>query len=291
MEERIEKYITDQMSNAEKKAFETDLKRDASLRNELKAYKDGIQAARLKGRSQLKKRLQKLESTRSSTPKRWSTFPFFFLLLAGAGLAAFMYWYNLDKEKITPLEEPVEQKEQQDLKPEEEKTIDIARDQKTKEQLKKETPPKKTKPIRPSNKALFAQHFKVYEHPSLQPGTRGSGELSVREQIEKAYWEKNYNEVLELWNKLSDFNQKNGNLIFLKANALMATGSVAEAGDDFEQLLNLKGHRFKQAAEWYFALAKIYLNETSEAKEILHKITQNSSHKYKAKAEKLLESK
>ena len=92
----------------------------------------------------------------------------------------------------------------------------------------------------------------------MRPNVRGQGDLTTREQFEKAYWEKDFKQVLILWNGLTETQKSNGNLYFLKAVALMEQGSINEAEKGFSELINLKKHRFVQQSEWYLALAKLF---------------------------------
>jgi hypothetical protein len=194
-----------------------------------------------------------------------------------------LYWFSTnEKEKPTKatenpaieLEEKgeIEETKKEEI-PEETKVAPPVEDPPTIE--KKKLPPRSNKkkrdyaestPNNSKNKKLFAQHFEPYYHASLRPNVRGQGELSTREQFELAYWEKDFDKVLELWKALSETQQNTGNLLFLKAVAEMAKGSVEESKADFGNLANIKKHRFIQQSEWYFALATLYSGDQAKAK-------------------------
>ena len=295
MEKRIEQYLTNQLEGSEKKAFEKEMAGNPSLSKKVKEHRFTLKAIRLEGRSKLKNRLSQLDvenadinsgEKKTFLPKKdWILFLAFLLIV-------FFSWFIFKNNTPTKTEPPVEIIEEREVP--EKNGHDIKEKTKpvppigTTPPLKQNKPTNKPSnidrpiaqknPVAPDNKKLFAQHFEPYHHPSMRPTIRGQGELTTREQFEKAYWEKDFKQVLKLWDDLNGVQKSNGNLFFLKAVALMKQGSINEAEKDFSELIILKRHRFVQQSEWYLALARLFNDDKTEAKKMLNKIIENTGH-------------
>ncbi len=297
MEKRIEKYLAGKMTDTEKSAFEHELSVDSDLKQQVAENKLALAAIRLEGRSKMKSRFSRLDQEPSTSieSKKKTFFPRrAFYIIVGLLMLSFALWLLTQKDESPIIPKP-------EITPEPKKEIIIAEEstnkveEKITEPVPNALPKTKPQPKSPSqsrtikNERLFAANFEPYHHASLNPGIRGNEEdLTVREQLEMAYWEKDYNQVLSLWSDLSEKNQKNGNLLFLKANALMAKDSVVEAERDFEELISMKRHRFRAEAEWYAALATLHAGNISGTKTRLSGIIENPNHKFNNHAVKLL---
>lgn len=309
MEKRIERYLAGEMEAAEKSAFEREIAEDSILQKEVASYKNTIKAIRLEGRTKLKNRFANLDEGQPNTdddkekagPSRRK--PTLFITLF---LIAMIFWFTQRNKETAPGINPNEELNTEtaiDVKPEKEETLPektitpasnettpVPEENKpTNQPTKTKRPIAKTEPSIQNNQALFAQNFGAYHHPSMRPNVRGQGDLSPREQFELAYWEKDFPKVLTLWNSLSDTQKNNGNLLFLKAVALMTQDEIGDAKQDFEQLINLKRHRFVEPSEWYLALAILYQEDTTKAKTSLTSIAENTSHQFNQSAIDLLQ--
>jgi hypothetical protein len=302
MEKQIERYLTGKMSDEEAQDFERELANDAVLRKKVEVNRTALKAIRLEGRKRLKNRFSNLDNgniEHQSAKKKEGISPPYLILLGILLISSlFLLFKPNDKSESTQTLPTIESVTIDTIETSNNKSTEIP--EKTeippthkeviKSPPKKERPIAKTAPKTSGNRVLFAQNFEPYHHPSMRPNVRGQGDLSPREQFESAYWEKDFTQVLVLWDSLSTTQQNNGNLLFLKAVSLMEQGSIKKANEDFEQLITQKRHRFKQHSEWYLALAAIHENDTTKAKNSLTQITKNSNHQFYQSALDLLNS-
>ena len=63
--------------------------------------------------------------------------------------------------------------------------------------------------------------------------------------------------------------KKNDNTLFLKANALLATGKFVDAFSLLNQLNKRNQSRYREEVIWDLALCKIYFNQIDEARKLL----------------------
>lgn len=303
MEKKINQYITGELSKIEKAAFEKEMGSDPALQKKVAEHRFALKAIRLEGRARLKNRLSQLDTGNAhfnSIEKKTFLQKNKWILFSALILTVFFSWFIL-KNNTPTIDSPPIEKIEEKLAPDSPQETPSKKEDDVNEKTKpsppvetnhpakqikptaepaiKNRPIATTKPASPDGKALFAQHFEPYHHPSMRPNVRGQNdELSVREKFEKAYWEKDFNQVLQLWSELNDTQKNNGNLFFLKAVALMEQGKIKEAEKDFAALINLKRHRFKQQSEWYLALSKLFNDEKTEAKKILNSVIKNKEH-------------
>ncbi len=304
MDKRVERYLTDNMNDAEKAIFEEELMGNSDLEKEVEESRIAITLIRKEGRTRLKQRLVNLDKgdTTITSPNRLMnnhTVPWLLGLLGFAFIGcALFFWYNSEEVKNNSLVKPAIEAEREQVEniPAVKDSVVIQKESPIKEETPKtssskinnrKTPQKTIKKQQPIAKEevevervnrIFAQSFEPYRHPSLRPNVRGAGDASSREKFELAYWEKDYSQVLNLWESLSETQKNNGNLLFLKAVSTMEKGRVKEAEQDFQQLLNLKRHRFVQQSEWYLALVALHENDIPKTKKLLLKIIENTRH-------------
>jgi len=136
---------------------------------------------------------------------------------------------------------------------------------------------------------LFAENFKPYKDESLEPSLRGDSEPLPSEKFQQLYWDGNYREALALFGALPTTAKTNDNLLFLKAECLMALGRVGEALPIYEAILKRDKSRYMEVAAWHRALANLKLGQTSKAKTQLQEIVRSGS-KWRAEAAALLKS-
>lgn len=125
-----------------------------------------------------------------------------------------------------------------------------------------------------NSSSFYADHFTAYEMST----TRG-GENS--DQLEKAYREKNWQEVITQFNGLG---KKDNKALFLTGQANLELKSYSSAIPLFNQVLanNASGadQYFHDESEYYLALSYIGNNESVKALPILEKIKSDKNHLY-----------
>jgi len=136
---------------------------------------------------------------------------------------------------------------------------------------------------------LFAENFKPYKDESLEPSLRGDSEPLPSDKFQQLYWDGKYREALALFGALPATAKTNDNLLFLKAESLMALGRVGEALLIFEAILKRDKSRYMEVAAWHRALANLKLGQTSKAKTQLEEIVRSGS-KWRVEAVAVLKS-
>lgn len=138
------------------------------------------------------------------------------------------------------------------------------------------------------NNRLFAANFKPYKDESLEPLIRGAATPSPSERFQQLYWEDKHREALAAFLTMSETDKKNDNLLFLKANCLLATGQADEAAALLEQIIRNDRTRFMAEARWYLALSYLRSGRNEQAKNMLLDIEADTGSPRQGDAEKLL---
>lgn len=136
---------------------------------------------------------------------------------------------------------------------------------------------------------LFAENFKPYKDESLEPTLRGDAEPIPSEKFQQLYWDGKYREALTQFEAMPSTAQTNDNLLFLKAECLMASGRVGAAVAIYEAILKRDKTRYMEVAAWHLALANLKLGETAKAKTQLQEMVRGES-KWRREAAALLKS-
>lgn len=306
----IERYLLGEMTSKESLDFEQKISKDQALAAEVEDMKKTIIDIRHEGRKSLKAHLQALDK-KAPEPKASGMGKRIWLLALVAALSALIYFMSGSQENDAENKTPSELEQVGDTANEEEEdselnTIEAPSGELPKENIKAATEPKERKArhqktnnnkeqpvnsVQESNPAsnymaMYEGSFQIYRHPSLQPGTRGNDQASNRQLFEQAYWDKQYDEVLKLWTKLSPAQKENGNLIFLKAMANMAKQMVSSAQFDLLKLKEIDRYRFKAETDWYLILTYLRQGDVQKVKSMAAKIP--SEHKYKSKIKELI---
>jgi predicted negative regulator of RcsB-dependent stress response len=129
-----------------------------------------------------------------------------------------------------------------------------------------------------SSDRLFTENYTSYDLITTR-----DGEDINETKIEKAYRNKDYNQVIKL-NGNSILTQKD---IFLTGMAYLETGDAARAASSFQvALIDMKEDEnsvLKDAAEYYLALAYLKNRDYDQAIDMMNAIHNNPSHLYKDK--------
>lgn len=273
----IERYLRHQLSEAEEQVFEARMAADEMFRQEVQLHGRAMAALNFQGLNDLKKKLQQREETHALQKQKRQRRFWGLLLLLTLGLALVLIFWCWAKIGTPPESEPVIQKtptDQPKTKPQKSLPPNTLPE-------KQSTTAPKTPPIaqrKVNNDALFAVAFQPYRDASLNPNVRDEQNPSPFEQFLQQYWEKQYLPALQAFEKLAAELQSNDDVLFLKANALLATGQTAAATALFEGIISRKTARFVQQADWYLALCFVKNGDLLRAKKALQAIAAQLDH-------------
>src|SRR5215204_7499962 len=125
---------------------------------------------------------------------------------------------------------------------------------------------------------LFAENYTAYERRTTRVENDSTGS-----QLEKAYREKNYAEVINI-NKNSVLSVKD---IFLTGMSYLETNDLPKAISSYQVVIaDVKDDKtsvLKDAAEYYLALAYLKNNDYDQSIELMNTIHDNPSHLYTKK--------
>ena len=152
-----------------------------------------------------------------------------------------------------------------------------------------------TKPIKEKadnkNKAneIFADNFDPYMDESMDVAMRASDEgLSMLEKFQSHYSFAEFPEVIVAYKQLSDAQQKNDNIRFMYANALMATGKTKEAIPVLSEIMTNGKSNYTTETKFYLALAHVKNENYSQAKKLLNEYVTSSNSLLKERARQIV---
>ncbi len=277
-QELIEQYYNNALSKAELVEFHRRLTSDAAFHEAVQLHEDALAAIRLEGTATLRARLaakgRELDTGTHKPGSRWS---WWVVGTVAALLGAWAVWEWMPSEN-SPASEPVIE------------TRDIAAPQATDTLPTVPPPQEQTEPAQktPSHQRIFAAWFQPYKDPSLEPARRGDAERSPSERFQQLYWDGDYRAALAAFDSLGTSAKNNDNLLFLKANCLLATGQAAAAGALLENMLQHDPSRFSAHFGWYLALSRLHAGRAKEAETLLRRIVADPGSPRRADAERLL---
>ncbi len=255
--EYIDRYLSGEMNTQEKLDFEKRMCEDPAFRNEVAQYQDSIRALKVYSTNELKQRLKQRQASRNAASTSYKKWLRLFMAVAAV---VFLYWFNYRSSvktvspdsqilmdtvlKSTPLLEIDSNSIHQD-------TIQA----KTEKQISRED--------------LFAMNFKPYSDDLLEEMARGEGDKTPFEQFQYEYVSKNYTESIKLFETLDASLQSNDNVVFIKVNALMATGDIRTSAQLLERIIKNKKTRHLKESLWLYALCLIKEGKIEAAKSLL----------------------
>lgn len=136
---------------------------------------------------------------------------------------------------------------------------------------------------------LFAAFFVPCKDPSLEPSQRGNAEMPPVERFLDHYWKLRYPEALALFETLETNDQTNDNLLFVKANCLLAEARAAEAAPLLENILRNDRSRFMTETRWYLALAYLKTGRKKQALKLLRELASDTASPFRPDATRLLQ--
>ena len=271
----IDRYFRNALTGEERATVEFRLAHELEFREAVELHGDALEAIRMEGSAMLRKRLTEkgraMDAEAKKKPGLWRWFGLLALLLAVA------VWWRMATD--IPAEQPVNQPSPT---PPGTATPPPAALPTVPEK------PEKQAPAKPGNQAVFAAWFQPYKDESLEPSRRGNNEPSPVEQFQQLYWDGNYPGALAAFDALGTTMQNNDNLLFLKANCLLAGNRAEEAVVLLETILHNDRSRFMAQAKWYLALGRLQTGRRKQAEVLLRQIAADPDSPRRADAQRVL---
>lgn len=283
MSHDIEAYLDDALDPEARAAFEAELARDAALRDAVTAARrvrdDLSWLAVEKGIRAGEQAFWEKQNNRAPRNHRlWWILGLTLLVVAG------VIGWQWGNRQDTPAPE------QQQLQPGNRNVLPTTSDS--------AAPPAPVIPDVPDSRKqagngaarnrLFADNFKPYKDASLEPSRRGAAEPLPAERFQQLYWDDRHREALVAFGAMTTADQNNDNLLFLKANCLLATGKTDDAAALLEQILRNDRTRFMAEARWYLALSYLKSGRAEQAKNLLRSIENDDASPRQTDAKRLL---
>lgn len=285
MNHDIEAYLDGALDPEARAEFETQLTRDAALRDAVAAarrVRDDLSWLAVEKGIQSGEQAFWEKQTARRRRSRW------FWLLPGIMflLTAGIIWWEWGKkpERVAPEHQQMQPGQQNAIPPPPDPAApstpdapDVSGD------------PKKQADNAATRNRLFAENFKPCKDDSLEPSRRGNTEPTPSERFQQLYWDDKHREALLAFESLNAADKNNDNLLFLKANSLLATGEANEAATLLEQIIRNDRTRFMAEARWYLALSYMKSGKTEQAKNRLQAIETDPESPRQRDAKRLLE--
>lgn len=283
--EQIEKYLGNALSDVERAAFEQALENNPALRRELERHRLAMRAIRLKGREQLRQRWAVPPGAPAMPAARSS----FGRIIRAGGLAfatvmvvvlALWWWRGgqpaIDRPALVPADtvhaKPAEPALLPVSPPDSVRTVPIARDAPA------------------DTEKLFAAYFRPYRDESMNPTVRDNpaGGQSAFNKFQQLYWERRYDKALSAFEALDPVLRQNDNLLFMKANLLLAAGQTDQAAALLKAILRNNRSGYVGEARWYEMLCYLKKGDWPAVKIRLERILAIPDDPHRKEAARLL---
>lgn len=291
MEERneniIERFFRNELTAAERVAFEGRLLSDTSFQEEVELHRKARQAIRLQEKSNLLKKLSERGKQLDAQKPSYNTLWWW---LGGSAILLLLFfcwvkWNNPSSSNNQNLNTITKQDSTQLLIPVDtvpsNKPIDTLSTQKQ----QKERP---IASIQEKQDRLFAQYFKPYQDETLEPSVRGEGAVSPSDKFQQLYLDGKYVEAVAQFENLSSLAKNNDNNLFVKAECLLAIGDASAAAAVYEAILQNDRSRFMDATSLHLALAYLKLGALEKAKKQLGYISRELDPPWQQDADAIL---
>lgn len=133
------------------------------------------------------------------------------------------------------------------------------------------------------NQAAFAQYYEAYPNV-VAPLTKGEEAGSDRDRAFQLYELGEYQQALSVFESLRQEEEK----IFYQGLTYLALGRPQQAAPLLSLTSNNKTSSYRQAAQWYFALAALKMEKLEACRHKLKQIVQEEAHPYADLAAALL---
>ena len=286
--DQIERYFRNELTSAERKAFEQRRAKDEAFRQETELHGKARQAIRLKEKAEVLSRLsargRQLDEQRKPTGRYRPWW-------LGGGLAlllAAFFWLQWKGEPSTKTQSPPvvspQEGTQQAVPPNTEQAPQPAETQPVQKQERQ--PPVAS--AKEKQELLFAQYFQPYKDETLEPSVRGDEEPSASDTFQQLYWDGKYQEALAQFENLPPAAKNNDNWLFIQAECLLVTGKAAAAAQLLEAILANDRTRFMPEASWHLALAWLKSGSLKKAKRQLAAVAGDAGSPWQANAAAVL---
>jgi len=274
----IERYYLNDLSEAELAVFNRRMTEDEAFWEAAHLHADALEAIRLEGITLLRKRLaakgRELDAGKEKPSRRWLWWVIGSVVVL---LGAWATWWWMQPAN-PPAPVPVIENRDIAIPPATDTVPAVSPSGKQSEPAQKI----------PAHQRVFAAWFQPYKDPSLEPVRRGERDLSPSEHFQQLYWEGDYRAALTAFDSLGASAKNNDNLLFLKANCLLATGKAAAAEELLADILQNARSRFNPQVGWYLALSRLQTGRIKEAETLLRRIVADPGSPRRADAERLL---
>lgn len=271
----IDQYFRNALTAEERAAVEYRLAHEPEFREAVELHGEALEAIRTAGSAMLRKRLTEkgrlMDAEAKRKPALWRWLGLLALLLAVA------VWWRMAIE--IPAKQPGIQPNPMPpaISVPPPAALPTVQDK-----------PQKQTPAKPGNQAVFAAWFQPYKDESLEPSRRGNTEPSPAERFQQLYWDGNYRGALAAFDAPGTAMQNNDNLLFLKANCLLADNRAEEAVELLETILRNDRSRFTAQAKWYLALGRLQTGRRKAAETLLSQIANDPDSPRRADAQRVL---
>ncbi|MFM9948635.1 MAG: tetratricopeptide repeat protein [Saprospiraceae bacterium] len=279
--ELIERHFRNLLNGEEEADFQRRLATDVGFREAVQLHGDALAAIRMEGEAMLRARLTAKGRELDAQPNRRKNRWWLWALPAMLVCAGAIWWAapalteepDIQQTPVPPTSP----------NPPVETTPSVV-------------PPVKNEPQAPPQQQtreepkIFASWFHPYKDDTLEPSVRGDAEPSPSEVFQQRYWVGDYRAALDAFDAMGATAQNNDNLLFLKANCLLATGSAGEAVPLLENIIRNDRSRFTAQAPWYLALSRLESGQEQQARALFQSIAADPNSPRQADAIRLLES-
>ncbi|AEE53810.1 CDC27 family protein [Haliscomenobacter hydrossis] len=273
----IERYHQNALSSEEDREFQRRIHSDADFAKEVQWHGLALEAIRLEGEKELRKRLAiKGKELDAKAPDRSTIIPWQWGLLLIVISVLGLWFISPTKTTDEPTSPVAPTKKSLPAPPPSPKSVDPA----------PVSPQAQTKPASIDGKKVFAAYFEPYRDASLEPSVRGSVvEISPQEHFRQLYWDGKYAAALFAFDSLSTFAQQDNTNLFLKANCLLHAKQGNAAAMILEGMLQIGHSRFVEQVPWYLALSYLQTGQIEKAKKTLDEIVEKKGGRLKNAAQ------
>jgi hypothetical protein len=265
-QDKIERYLANQMTPDEKGEFELGMNQDAQLKKEILELQKVIEQLKLQERHVLKSRLINLEKNIVEQEQVKKPIPYAWILMGVLLVIAVILIWNFNNRN-----QPV-------LSPDKDDNFEIDSNSTLvtpheiaviNEQLNPPQPEIKENKSQGNSEELFAAHFEPYTDEALENELRGNEEKSGYEIFKHYYINERYEKALLVLDTL-DFTVRNRDqVLLLKAIALMATHKSNTAIPVLEKVVANRNSIYQKDGYWYLALCYLMNGDIPKTKSIL----------------------
>ena len=137
-----------------------------------------------------------------------------------------------------------------------------------------------------SQDSLFEQYFQPYDTKEIPRGVDSAAKGTFEKGV-SLYEAGKYDAAFAEFSLVNQDSIYGPSANFLMGNCKLSTGKPSESIPIFSRLLEKRDHLFRQASQWYLALAYIETNQNAQAIPLLEELSKKG--KYRESAQELLD--